>query len=412
MPKTALKNAVEQAQNYQRRARELIQKSERKAVDAMLAQYLHLAAAVLEHLASLGYKQDGTSGPVKETPSAFTAAMKQRDEKVKQQKGEPLQLQDDPSVPQEDIVPSRYWTFGSLSANLFIDKVLPSLEPISLSKVNLKVLAARGDSVASVANKASLCKLVEFMTGAPCDFQLGGSMRRWSCLLKFPAESNIDKGRRAKELQLPHDWAKVGTCMLDIQGDKVAVTHSESNEEVDLSHLVPALVDASNLHIDFNWSDAGVALAAQGPVLMKPIPLACHFLCQEGGSREPPAKRPRKPAGIMDGLAPSPQIQETGAASSDRIGLPSQAPAAPEGVVKSLGHGEEAPLSADGDDAGLGSGTQSCLTQAGLVESFPRNLAELFDLTVETQLPSTLVKTPETQFDNDTDESQQEPPAV
>ena len=99
MPKTAPKNAVEQAQNYQRRARELIQKSERKAVDAMLAQYPHLAAAVLEHFASLGYKQDGTSGPVKETPSAFTAAMKQRAEKVKQQKGEPLQLQDDPSAP-------------------------------------------------------------------------------------------------------------------------------------------------------------------------------------------------------------------------------------------------------------------------------------------------------------------------
>ena len=95
-------------------------------------------------------------------------------------------------MPQEVIVPSRYWTLGSLSVNLFIDKVLPSPEPISLSKANLKVLIARGDSV---ANKASLCKLVEFMTGAPCDFQLSGSMRRRSCLLKFLAESNIDKGR-------------------------------------------------------------------------------------------------------------------------------------------------------------------------------------------------------------------------
>ena len=67
--------------------------------------------------------------------------------------------------------------------------------------------------------------------------------------------------------------------MLDIQRDKVVVTQSGSNEKVDLSHLVPALVDTSNLHIDFNWSDARVALAAQGPVLMKPISLACHFLC-------------------------------------------------------------------------------------------------------------------------------------
>ena len=108
----------------------------------------------------------------------------------------------------------------------------------------------------------------------------------------------------------------------------------------------------------------------------------------------------------MDGPAPSPQTQEIGVAASGRTGLPSQVPAAPEEVVKSLGHGEEAPLAADGDDAGLGSGTQSCLTQAGLVESSPRNLAELFDFTVETQLPSTLLKTPEIQFDNGIDDSQ------
>jgi hypothetical protein len=274
MPKAASKTAVEQAQNYQRRARELIQKSERKAVDALLAQHPHLAAAVLDHLASLGYKKDGTIGPIKETPSAFTSAMQQRDEKLKQQRSEPLQIEDDPTVPQEDIIPSRYWTLASLSVNLFIEKVLPSLEPISVSKANLKVLIARGESV---SNKSNMCKLVEFMIGASGDFQLNGSMRRWSCLLKFLSDSNMDKGRRAKELMLPHDWTKAVMYMLDIQGDNVWVTHSQSNKKVDFSHLVPAQVDKTTLQIEFNWSDARVALTPQGPSLMKPIPLACHF---------------------------------------------------------------------------------------------------------------------------------------
>lgn len=206
----------------------MIQKSERKAVDALLAQHPHLAAAVLDHLASLGYKKDGTIGPIKETPSAFTSAMQQRDEKLKQQRSEPLQIEDDPTVPQEDIIPSRYWTLASLSVNLFIEKVLPSLEPISVSKANLKVLIARGESV---SNKSNMCKLVEFMIGASGDFQLNGSMRRWSCLLKFLSDSNMDKGRRAKELMLPHDWTKAGIYMLDIQGDNAWVTHSQSNKK-------------------------------------------------------------------------------------------------------------------------------------------------------------------------------------
>ena len=409
MPKTVSKNAVEQAQNYQRRARELIQKSERKAVDALLAQYPHLAAAVLEHLATLGYKKDGDTGPVKETPSAFTTAMQLRDARMKQQKCEPLQLEDDPSVPQDDIIPSRYWTLGSLSVNLFMDKVLPSLEPISLSKANLKVLVARGDAV---GNKAALSQLVEFMTGASCDFQLNGSFRRWSCLLKFLGESNVDKGRRAKELQLPHNWARVGICTLDIQGDSVAVTHNESKKKVDITDLVPAMVDKTALYIDFNWSDARVALAARGPQLMKPIPLACQFPCHVGGSGEPLAKRPRTQPAIMDGLVQGPGSQETGAAASSHMGSRSQAPAAPEEVVETPGPQEETLPAPAGDAAGLASASEADVTQAGLVESSPQGFAQTWDLTGETQQPFPSPKVCLETLVDDVDESQVEPPAV
>jgi hypothetical protein len=382
MPKAASTNAVEQAQNYQRRARELIQKSERKAVDALLAQNPHLAAPVLDHLASLGYKQNATVGPLKETPSAFKSAMEQRDAIMKQQKSTPLRIEDDPSVPPEDIIPSKYWTLGSLSVNLFVDKVLPSLEPISLSKANLKVMIARGDSV---GNKSNMCKLLEFMTGAAPDFQMNGSMRRWSCLIKFLNDSNIDKDRRAQQLMLPLDWTKVGIYMLDIQGDNVWVIHIQSNKKIDFSNLVPdQVVDKTTLQIDFNWSDARVALTSQGPWQMKPIPLTCHFDDQEDSSGMPSAKKPRTQPAIMDGVFSRSGSQESGAASSNGMGMPSLGPAAPEEVVVEVPEDEE--QTPEPGDGAAEPSSESANTQVALLESsvFPVNLEGAFDLTVET----------------------------
>jgi hypothetical protein len=410
MPMVASKTAVEQAQNYQRRARELIHKSERKAVDVLLAQQPHLAAPVLDHLASLGYKQHATTGAMKETPSAFKTAMAHRDENLKRLKNSPLRIDDDPTVLQDDIIPSKYYTLGSLSVNLIVDKLLSSLEPISLSKANLKVMVARGDVV---GNKSNLCKLLEYMTGVASDFQLHGSMRRWSCLLKFLSDSNMAKDRRAKELMLPHDWTKVGIYMLDIQGDNVWVTHSQSNKKVDFSHLVPAQVkDKTTLQIDCNWSDARVALTSKGPQLMKPIPLACHFDDHEDSSGIHLAKKPRTQPAIMDGEASQPVPQEPGAPSSSGMDSASQEPAAPEeAVVEIPEHFAQTPGPADAEAEHP---SESANTMVGHIESsvLPQSLEGAFDLAVETpgfdqsQQPAgcaagTLV---------DFDESQQQPP--
>eukprot|EP00975_Prorocentrum_lima_P048982 10248008-Prorocentrum_lima.AAC.1 len=58
--KTVLKlSSAQQAANYQRRARELSLKAERKELDELLNKHPHLATALLQEATNLGYSMKG-----------------------------------------------------------------------------------------------------------------------------------------------------------------------------------------------------------------------------------------------------------------------------------------------------------------------------------------------------------------
>ena len=245
-------SAAKQAANYQRRARELSLKAERKESDQLLNKHPHLATALLQEAKNLGYsmKDEMFHG---ETPSLIRAATlaKQRGAKASSQ----LALEDintGGSEQAEDTVPTKYWTLGSLSVQLLSKRILASMEPVALSMANLRSMSLRGNGD---HGKTELMKIIESMTGLSPDMPLTGELKKWPTLVDMMVEKNTGKGMRARDMQLPPDWKEAGVFRLEVVDSGLTVHHDFSKDQI---HLEAESLDgqAEDFVLEMSWSES------------------------------------------------------------------------------------------------------------------------------------------------------------
>jgi hypothetical protein len=283
-------SAAEQAANYQRRARELSLKAERKELDQLLGKHPHLVTALLQEAKNLGYtmQSDMLHG---ETPSLIRAATlaKQRDAKASSQ----LAIEDvnaSGSEQAEDTVPTKYWTLSSLSVQLLSKKILASMEPVALSMANLRSMSLRGNGD---HGKAELMKIIEFMTGLSADTPLTGELRKWSTLVAMVVEKNTGNARRARDMKLPPDWKEVGVFRLEVVDSGLTVHHNFTQQQV---HLEAESLDgqAEDYVMEMNWSEARAWISNPKSQKQGAQPVTAHCLFRSDcGDASPMAKRAR-----------------------------------------------------------------------------------------------------------------------
>lgn len=282
-------SAAEQAANYQRRARELCLKAERKELDQLLNKHPHLATALLQEAKNLGYsmKDEVFQG---ETPSLMRAATLAKQKSAKAPS--PLALEDihagGPGQAQ-DTVPTKYWTMGSLSVQLLSKRILATMEPVALSMANLRSMSLRGNGD---HGKAELMKIIEFMTGLSPDTPLTGELRNWTNLEGMMVQKNIGHGRRARDMKLPPDWKEAGAFRLEVVDSGLTIHHNFTKDQV---HLEAESLDgqAEDFILEMNWSESRAWVSNPKFQKQGAQPLVAHCLFKSCEDLSPMPKRAR-----------------------------------------------------------------------------------------------------------------------
>jgi hypothetical protein len=280
----------EQAANYQRRARELSLKADRKQLEQLLAKHPHLASPLLQEAKNLGYcvDDDASEGFNGEIPSLQVAARRE----VVAAKRAKTAVSDDGGTDggadsaQPATIPTKYWTMGSLSVALLCKNVLSEMEPVALSQANLRSMYVRGKGE---HGKHELLKIVEFATGLHADTPLVGNLREWKVLRDTVLERNATLGRRAMDLQLPPDWKAAGTYSVNIEGDTLLVKHKPSGATHAFNKELLGC-ELSKWKVECNWSEQRATLhCADATQSAKPISLYNFFVLGSSSSCVPTA---------------------------------------------------------------------------------------------------------------------------
>ena len=275
----------EKAANLQRRATEVTQKADCALVSAILKRNPEAAGGVLKHLASLGYTIDTDDGH-KAPSSSFKAGIENRDARKRLQAAAPH-----PSLPSEfaashdprDLIPTKYDTIGLFTITFLANKCLGAIEPGNLSPSNLRSLSLR-TSGHSDSHKTILLRLLEFATGVPDDFPITGKLRLWSELQAMLCQNNEARGRRARDIALPPDWAE-GLYLVQVKEDGIIVVDKYAGHTVSIPRTAfIEATDLSKLYIEFNWSETRATLFCQGLANFVPIKMLSLFACASLGA--------------------------------------------------------------------------------------------------------------------------------
>ena len=130
------------AANHSRRAAEARRKISHANILAILKYNLWVCEDVEKYLADLGLEVDENGEPPRcsdVTPSKQKTAIIDRDRRCKENKQAELEsTANEHNVDMTDVVPSKYYSLGSVSYSLFAHKILPALEETAYSTSNVQ----------------------------------------------------------------------------------------------------------------------------------------------------------------------------------------------------------------------------------------------------------------------------------
>jgi hypothetical protein len=164
----------------------------------------------------------------------------------------------------EDVIPSKYWTLGTISPLSQGSQLLTPAEPALLTKENLSRINVRGKKLQNIEHHN---RLAEFMSGMPMDFKLVGIYRSWEVLRRRFLDNAAARCRVTSRTTLPIDYNKPGSGLYDIAKgtkiDEVIVTHNLTGEDkiFPRSHL-PYHRTIKELYIANNWSELRACLSS------------------------------------------------------------------------------------------------------------------------------------------------------
>jgi hypothetical protein len=167
-------------------------------------------------------------------------------------------------IPSEYVIPSKYWTLGTISPLSQGSQLLTPAEPALLTKENLSRINVRGKKMQNIEHHN---RLAEFMSGMPMDFKLVGIYRSWEVLRRRFLDNATARCRVTTRTTLPIDFDKPGSGLYDIskgvKTDEIIVTHNLTGEDkvFPRSHL-PHHRTIKDLYIANNWSELRACLAS------------------------------------------------------------------------------------------------------------------------------------------------------
>lgn len=259
MPAGTIASHRDAAANHQLRARELNLKAEIKEISAILKVNPQAATGVLKHLHDIGLNSEVAA--CRASPqSKFAAAVARRSDTRKAAADTPhptMQTLELSTYKASELVPAKVWTLGSFSVNDLSAKILPHIEPSSMSKANLRSIKSTPDCTM----RMHMTRLLVRATGLPEDYEVQGEERIWERLLSKLQSLNEERGRPLRDVSLPVDWAAFGAFEAQLRGPDVLVKFRATGVVAAFpgATLPPGLV-LTNLEIKYNWSDSLAAL--------------------------------------------------------------------------------------------------------------------------------------------------------
>lgn len=261
----------EQAADMQQRARVLQTKANKKWVDDVMRERPDLIPSVVEHLKSLGCGRpdakgnrspptDGPCTPSKsshsqmaDSASAALGATPQDEGVEEEVQGEEEEAK---GVGREllPVIPRKYPRWETVPT-IYITELLKSMEPVAFSAGNLRALHPKGNKYMI---REPMLHLLEYCLDWDPKMQLPQEYRCMQRLLPIAKELNMSKGRRARNLELPCDWAACGHYALKDtpQGPAVLLMTSTPTCTKPLQHA-PGFgenASVSNVTVSQNWS--------------------------------------------------------------------------------------------------------------------------------------------------------------
>jgi len=153
----------------------------------------------------------------------------------------------------EDIQIHRNFHCWGLVPPSHLVAVLAQLEPVSMSRQNMKVLRMKSRRLPEASR---LRELHEFCTGVDPSQQVGDN-KELQHHVEIHKELNETLGRRARDLQLPPNWSIDGHYILQTgkTTQEVAILKRFTGQVYDLNLDEWNIQDSSKLWVDMNWSE-------------------------------------------------------------------------------------------------------------------------------------------------------------
>eukprot|EP00971_Amphidinium_carterae_P025031 494160-Amphidinium_carterae.3 len=163
------------------------------------------------------------------------------------------------------LVPSMYATLGAMRFKIKAERVMPGLDPISLSHAQICAMFSKHDS--AERKKAEIDKLLEFVSGEAPSMPLNQSMAEMETLIEHLRIQTVQRGR-AHQLLLPVDYSVRGVYEIaeTTDDDEVYVRHryTRAMVKVAFSEWAPKRIPSksSTFTLERNWSEATAEVVA------------------------------------------------------------------------------------------------------------------------------------------------------
>eukprot|EP00971_Amphidinium_carterae_P081285 1608152-Amphidinium_carterae.1 len=291
---------------------------EYKDIKKILNHQYSARSHVLKFLSSMGLTID--SPPEVVPQSLQTKGRVKRKSTLQAMKQAPP-----PAPPGENLgpsIPSTYSNLGAMSAKLLSERVLPTLDKVSLSCANAKAFT-RGMS--SDQAREELKRVLEFVTGqVPDSVRLVDKLRFWNPLLDL-VQSEASARYRSPQFEFGSDWALNGVYMITIEKGHVVVSQRYTSETValDPDSLRLNYQSLEEITIDKNWSETQAELRTVHLPLDKAGHRIGHYFrthvqCKPKAKKRTPALQDVGEAALITPVKVQKKLQEKPRSSSER----------------------------------------------------------------------------------------------
>ena len=164
------------------------------------------------------------------------------------------------------LIPSKYNSLAAMSYTVLAERILPGLDPVSLSPANVHAALLAYPNAAS--KQLETLRILEFVSGKPANMPIRGALWEWEQLLLHLKSSTDVRGRLDRPLRLPVDWPQHGVYSIKevTAEDEIIVEHRFTGQvvKVGLAEFEPLPPPGSSFVLEQNFSELSAEITIEG----------------------------------------------------------------------------------------------------------------------------------------------------